>query len=386
MGYWNDLNNCIEECKKHNSLSRLKKDCHGCYISIKRNHWENEVKFRGKESRKPRIENQKPMGYWNVKENCFEEAKKYNTAYDLQRDNYGCYMGLKRNGWVYEAFPQKEGVKPMNYWNDKERVLEAAKQCKTKMEFKRRFGGAFNAAFRYGWIDEACEYFSKTIKYIDLNAKIHCVYVYEISDFKTCYVGRTTNLHNRDLSHRRGRKHHDGSITYDGLYTFCKSKEIEIPKPIIKEEELNGEESLIKEDYWTNWYRENGWNVLNIAKTGRLSDSLGAIKKWDYNSCKEFCKDYTYKSELKKANYTCYTTCLKNGWFEEFGILDKKNIPNGYWNIKENCIKEAKKYSSKSRFIIHSMGAYRGALRNGWLDEISEIIKQNKYKNNNEKH
>ena len=320
---------------------------------------------------------QVPNGYWNNKENCFREAKKYKTTYELQRYNYGCYMGLKRNNWVNEAFPTTSGVKPMNYWNDKERVIEAAAQCSTKMEFKRKFGDAFNAAIRYGWENEAFSGFTKTINYIDLNEKVHCVYVYEILEFNTCYVGRTLNLHKRDLSHRRGRKHKDGSITYDSLFLFCKDKNVSIPKPILKEEFLNGEESLIKEDYWVKRYKENGWNVLNRAKTGRLSGSLGAIKKWNYEECKEFSKKYNYKSELKKANYSCYATCLKNGWFEEFGIKDKKSHPNGNWNIKQNCMEEAMKYDSKSKFIKEAMGAYRGAKRHGWLDEVYAIIERN---------
>lgn len=165
----------------------------------------------------------KPMNYWNNKKKCLEEAKKYRTAYELQRKNYSCYEGLRRNGWVYEAYPPKDGVKVMNYWKDKDKVIDAAKKCSTK------------------------------------------------------------------------------------------------------EENLNGEESLIGEDYWVKWYKNNGWTVLNKAKTGRLSGSLGAIKKWDYDTCKEFCKNYTFKTELKKANYSCYYTCLKNGWFEEFGIKNKYN-------------------------------------------------------------
>lgn len=267
----------------------------------------------------------KPMNYWNNKENCLEEAKKYRTAYELQRSNCGCYAGLRRNGWVYEAYPPKDGLKVMNYWKDKNKVIDAAKKCSTKMEFKKKFGGAFNAAIRYGWENEAFSGFVKTVKYIDLNANIHCIYVYEIPEMKTCYVGRTSNLHKRDLSHRRGRKHHDSTITYDILYSFCNDNNIIIPEPIVKEENLNGEESLIREDYWVKWYKDNGWTVLNKAKTGRLSGSLGAIKKWDYDTCKEFCKNYTFKTELKKANYSCYYTCLKNGWFEEFGIKNKYN-------------------------------------------------------------
>ena len=221
---------------------------------------------------------------------------------------------------------------------------------------------------------------TKTIRYIDLNAKIHSVYVYEITELNTCYVGRTSNLHSRDLSHRRGRKHKDGSITYDSLYAFCADKNIQIPEPIVKDTELSGEESLIMEDYWAKWYKDNGWNVLNKAKTGRLSGSLGAIKKWDYDSCKEFCKDYKFKNEVKIANSTCYTTCLKNGWFDEFGIKDKKTHPNGCWNVKENCIEEARKYNSRSEFIIKSMGAYRGAKRNGWLQDVLNIVDDNSRK------
>ena len=370
LGWWNDKNHCIEECKKHNSLTRLKNDCHGCYCSIKKHHWEDDMIFRDKRYEKPKQVDQVPCGYWNNKDNCFNEAKYYSTVYELQRYNYGCYLGLKRNGWLYEAFPMKEGMKPMNYWNDKERVLEAAKQCQTKMEFKKRFGGAFNAAFRYGWDNEVFSGFTKTIKYADLSKKIHCVYAYEIEELKTCYVGRTSNLHNRDLCHRRGRKHHDGSVTYDVLYVFCKDKGIEIPTPIIREEKLNGEESLIREDYWVNWYKNNGWNVLNKAKTGRLSGSLGAIKKWDYESCKEFCKDYIYKTELKKANYMCYATCLKNGWFEEFEIYDKNKIPKSFWDIEEHCLKESKKYPSEIRFRMHAYDAYESARKHGWLDKL----------------
>jgi hypothetical protein len=43
---------------------------------------------------------------------------------------------------------------------------------------------------------------------------------------------------------------------------------------------------------------------------------------------------------------------LKNGWLEEFGIKDKKKNPNGYWNVKEHCLEEAKKYDTKSKFMI----------------------------------
>ncbi len=365
-GYWDIKENCLEECKNHDSITKVKKYAHGCYCSIKKHGWEKDMQFKEKQYEE---REQVANGYWNTKENCFAEAKKYSSAYELQRNRYGCYVALKRNGWLLEAYPPKEsGMKPMNYWKDKEKILNAASECSTKMEFKRKHGGAFVAAVRYGWMEEISSGFNKTIKYMNLEDEIHCIYVYEINEFKACYVGRTTNLHSRDLSHRRGRKHHDGSITYDGLYTFCKKHGVEIPAPIIKEEKLNGEQSLIREDYWVNEYKNNGWNVINVAKTGRLSGSLGAIKKWTYEECKEFAKDYEYKTDLKKANYCCYDMCLKNGWFEEFGIKDKRPHPNGYWSKLENVLNAAKQCTCAKDMLKKFGAAYNSARKHNWIE------------------
>lgn len=323
-GYWDSKENCLEECKKHKSLTKLKVDAHGCYVALKKNGWVADAVFGCEETAKARVVDQKPPNYWNDKENCLKEAKRYNTAYELQRYCYGCYYGLKRNGWLYEAYPLKDGVNPPNYWNDKDRVMLAAKECHSKMEFKRKFGGAFNAAFRYGWMGEIEKSFEKPKVYADYESKIHSVYAYEIKEFNTCYIGRTTDVHKRDLSHRRSRKHTDGSETFDALYLFCEEKGIEIPVPIIKEDGLDAIQSLEREDFWLSEYIKNGWTPLNKAKTGRNSGSLGGVIKWDYESCKEACKNFKYKTDLKNYSYGCYYNCLKNGWFEEFGIQDKR--------------------------------------------------------------
>ena len=48
---------------------------------------------------------------------------------------------------------------------------------------------------------------------------------------------------------------------------------------------------------------------------------------------------------------------------------NKKRKPNGYWT-KENCKKEALKYTKRSDFNTKSNGAYESARKNGWLDII----------------
>lgn len=285
-------------------------------------------------------------------------------------------MGLLYNGWLYDAFPNEyKDAMPPNHWKVKENVLKEAAKYKTKMEFRNGSGGAFNAAMRYGWMGEICENFVKPqVKYMDITKKIHCVYVYEMQEQKACYVGRTINLHNRDLSHRRGRKHHDGSITYDVLYEFCRDNSIEIPKPIVKEPDLDGKDSLIMEDFWVKEYSKNGWNVLNKAKTGELSGSLGAVKKWTYEACKEFCKDYKYRGEVENANYSCYFTCLRNWWFDEFGIKEKYNT----WESKDKLIEVARACKNISDFAHNFYGGYLTAKKNGWLDDVANsFIKDN---------
>lgn len=317
------------------------------------------------------------MNYWNDKENCLSETKKYNTVYDLQRNCYGCYMGLKRNGWVYDAYPTNG--RPMGYWNNLDNLIKEALKYKTKKEFRENNKSAYNASIHNGLIKELDKFFVKEDRrFNEKDKKNHVIYAYEIKGHNTCYIGQTINLHNRDLSHRRGRKHSDGRITYGGLYKFCEEHNVEIPSPIIKEESLNARESLIQEDYWVNYYKENGWNVLNVAKTGEFSGSLGSNKIWTYEKCKEFCNSYTYKSDLKKANYQCYVTCLENNWFEEFGIIDKKDHNNGYWNIKEHCVEAANECGSKTEFIKRFQGAYKAAMKHNWLDEINDIINKHK--------
>lgn len=314
----------------------------------------------------------KPMGYWNNKENCLEEAEKYRTIHELQRKCYGCYMGLKRNGWLYDAY--KIDVRPMGYWNCKKNVVAEAKKYKSKQEFKKNSKSAYNSMYRNGWNADIESIFeNKARHYRGSNDKIHCVYVYEIPEYKTCYVGRTLELKKRDASHRRSRKHSDGTETYDALYRFCDDHNIEIPAPIVKEDRLTGNESLIKEDYWLKEYQKNGWNTLNIAKTGVKSGSLGGVMIWNYDACKEFAKSYQYKSELKEANYSCYYQCLKNDWFDEFGIKDKRVHPMGYWN-KKRCMEVAKNCKSISELINKHNSVYLTTKRKGWYDEIKEYF------------
>lgn len=318
----------------------------------------------------------KPYGYWNNIDNCIQEAKKYTTVYELQRNCYGCYCGLKRNGWLQEAFPNSFKNKSFGYWI-KENVISEARKYKTKREFKEKCKTAYNSAYVLGCMKECEEFFERNKNYRNFEDKVHSIYVYEIKEFNTCYVGRTVNVHNRDLSHRRGRKHSDRRITYDNLYKFCEKNNIDIPQPIILETNLNANESLDREDFWLKEYIKEGWIALNAAKTGLSSGSLGGVQIWNYDKCKEVCGRFHYKTDVKKFNYQCYKLCSKNKWFEEFGIIENKRHSRFYWLSKKNCFNELQYYQTKEDFKNYAVAAYASIVENGWIKEIDEYYKIN---------
>lgn len=87
------------------------------------------------------------------------------------------------------------------------------------------------------------------------------------------------------------------------------------------------------------------------------------------NNKKEASK-YNNRQEYKRKNSAAYDQARMKGWLDEFFPSDKKNVPRGWWNIKENCEKEARKYKSRSEFHRNKSQAYLHAKKNGWLDEF----------------
>lgn len=208
--------------------------------------------------------NKMPRGYWDNYENCKNECQRYKNLKELKANSSGCYYALIRNKWKDEFYPDR--IKIKSKWENKENCIAKAK------------------------------------RYNDYATFVRLAY--------DCYLSM----------------------------------------------------------------KENGWNVLNIAKTGEFSGSIGSNKIWTYERCKDFCKNYRYKNELRKANYQCYYVCLTNDWFDEFGILDKKIHKNGYWNNKDRCIKVARSCKDKTDFIVNHQGAYKSAVRNQWIKEINNLF------------
>jgi hypothetical protein len=76
----------------------------------------------------------KPVGYW-TKEKCQEEALKYKTKKEFQK-NSSAYGISAKNKWINEVCSHMlEIKKPKNYWT-KEKCQKEALKYRTKNEFK----------------------------------------------------------------------------------------------------------------------------------------------------------------------------------------------------------------------------------------------------------
>jgi hypothetical protein len=98
----------------------------------------------------------KPRGYWDNKERVLAAAKKFETRAKFTKGNGSAYYAAIRNGWLDQACAHmRQGKTPNGTWT-KQRVMQEARRFTTRRDFQRLGGGAYHAAHRKGWLDEAC--------------------------------------------------------------------------------------------------------------------------------------------------------------------------------------------------------------------------------------
>ena len=271
--------------------------------------------------------------------------------------------------------------KPYGYWSIKEHCEDAAKKCRNIREFGMKYRAALRQTKIHGWVDDISKkYFTDKKMFPSFNSPIHFVYAYEITENKCVYVGRTTSMKRRDNSHRNPGEN-------DTLYRFCRNLNIELPEPIIKEQNLTAEESQDKENYWVLKYVSEGWYVINKMPTGIGSGSLGATaKKWTYDTCKELASTCKNKEEFKKKSSRAHNVSRENGWINEF-FPEPWRTPDGAYDDIENCKAECVKRGFKSLSDIKKNYPflYFRICKNKWNDEFRKFFGNTKYKHYNRK-
>lgn len=92
----------------------------------------------------------KPTGWWDMYENCLEEAKKYNSFKEFHTKNHPAYHGLNLMKKVEELCQELGWEKsfPKGHWKNYENIKEAALKCSSIKDFKSKYPGAYTGLQR----------------------------------------------------------------------------------------------------------------------------------------------------------------------------------------------------------------------------------------------
>ena len=322
-GYWNNYDRCYNEAKKYSTITDFAKGSCGAHHRAKANGWIIDYTWFAdgiKRAAESRVK-------WNY-ETCYELAKQCSKKSEMKILNQRAYAVALQNGWFseYTWFLNEETIRhqkrPSRVKWPYERCKELALQYSTLAEFQKAYPSVYTVSKRNGWIDDF-DWLGRSGNIY--TSKIDNVYAYFFNEFNSVYVGRTIEPSNRDIGHNTSEK--------STVFRFASENNTTIPKMMILESGLTIMEGLDREDYYRNKYQSEGWNVLNIAKTGRKSGSLGSLGngKLSKRYCKKIAKGCTTLKELRTKFSSVYIKALKMGWLKDYTWLSRASHKKGYY-------------------------------------------------------
>ena len=311
----------------------------------------------------------KPNGHWN-KENCIAEGKKYNSLKEWREKSISILSIVYKNGWVDECTAHMIKTRvPHKYWDNKENCLAEARKYSTRTEWGRNSSGAINSAKKYGWYEECIAHMVDD-KFI--LTKEYCIE--EAKKYKL----------------KQEWKEKDGSTFYvakhNGWYDECTAHMVEYRKPPDYWTKENVITEAKKYNTITEWRANSSGSYAAAKRNKWTKEALRYIKKnreimcWTKENCLVEAQNYNVKSNWGKYSCKSYQVALKNGWMDECTAHMVTRVPYGYWQIKENCLAEARKYSTRVEWVNKSGSSYQCAKKYGWLEECL-IIMNNGEKN-----
>ena len=301
----------------------------------------------------------KPKNIWTY-ESCYELAKTCTSKSEMKSKNQRAYIVALRHGWFnfYDWFvPTKELLhmeRPNRVKWDYKTCYKIASQYDKLSDFAKNNPSVYTICNRRGWIEDF-DWLSRG--YNAFSSKLDNVYAYFFIEFNSVYIGRTIAPLDRDFNHRTNPK--------SSVLRFAIQNDTDVPEMTILESGLSIEDGLNKEDYYCKKYECEGWNVLNVAKTGLKSGSIGGLGKgkWNYKTCYAEAQKYKTLKDFRKKTPSAYNVSCKNKWIDDYTWFGLRT----HWDY-QSCYNEAKKYSRRAEFQRKASGAYARALKEGWLE------------------
>ena len=249
-------------------------------------------------------------------------------------------------------------------WN-KETCEQEAHKYEYIFDFRTKSPGACNVAQRNGWLDDYVWLKKLPPKPNDYDKDTKYIYAYEFVDQNAVYVGLTNSIIKRDWQHRNSLN--------SSVNRFAANNDIEIPSPVKLEENIPIHESGKKEKFWVNYYKEQGWVILNRAKTGERESSIGIYYpiKWNKKAIREKAKECGYDLSLLMKQYPGAYGAILSRYKGLLNELFPNRLIHTHHTI-EDALLVVKKghYENRSQLRFDCLWAYRVLFENNMLDEV----------------
>lgn len=399
--YWT-LERCLKSAKRYSSKSEWRRADEGAYYASWSKGWHTECCRHMKTPPFSRTLK------WTLKA-CSKEAKKFKKRIDWSKKSASSYYAARRNGWLDLCCKHMKTI--VNKWNVST-CIKDAKRFDSRSEWQDNSGGAYSAALRNNWLDQCCGHMTRPInvkwtyesckkeakKYktrtewqkkssfsyrlssrnkwteefcshmkIMRTSSLRSIYVFKDSVENYVYIGLTNSIKTRYSQHLSKR-----GINSNRFRKSLKNKRLKFK--IVKRDLAEKEAQELERSLVIN-YKKRGWTVLNQAKAGALG---GGVLKWTLKACIKDAKKYKTKSQWENNSPSAYGSARSNLWLTQCcGHMVNGRIK---WTSKR-LIKDAKKYKTKREWSKNSSG-YGAAFRYNLIDECSRhMIPSRKPKN-----
>ena len=336
-----------------------------------------------------------------TKEKCQEEALKYNSRSDFRKNSMSSYNKSIKKKWLDEICSHMIVKRNKNGFWTKEKCQEEALKYNSRSDFNKNSISAYSKSWDSNWLDDICSHM------LSLGNKYNrCIYSYEFED-NYVYVGLTHNIEKRNKQHMKKGPVFNHIKNTGILPKLIKLTDyLECDKAKIKESEymifykLNGNillnsaksgalggglgkwskekcqvEALkygsIKEYRNCKSYRAAVRNKWLDDICSHMSRSKKPSGYWIKEKCQEEALKYNTLNKFRINSPGSFLASKNNNWLDDIcsHMIITKNKPKGYWT-KEKCLEEALKYSKRSLLQKYSISAYQTSINNKWLDEV----------------
>ncbi len=248
---------------------------------------------------------------------------------------------------------------------DKDTCEQEARKYEFIFDFRTKSPGACNVAQRNGWLYEYVWLKKLPSKPNDYDKNTKYIYAYEFVAQNAVYVGLTNSMIKRDWQHRNSQN--------SSVNRFAVTNNCDIPTPKKLEENIPINLSGKREKHWVNYYRNQGWIILNRAKTGELESSIGIYYpiKWDKKAIREKAKECNYDLKKFMELYIGAYEAIQSRYKGLLNELFPHRAIHTHHTVEEALL-VVKKGNYKNRMDLHRdcSWAYRILFKHGMLDDI----------------